>query len=340
MRALVITEHGPPDVLREQERPEPDAPGQGQARVRVRAAGINFADLMARSGLYPGAPKPPCVVGYEFAGDVESVGEGVEAFAPGDRVLGGTRFGGYAELVTVGTAELLALPADWSYEEGAALPVNYATAYAGLIRYGSLRKGERVLLHAAAGGVGIASTQIARLAGAEVFGTASASKHDAIRGFGVDHPIDYRGRDFVDEVRKVAGSKRPLDLVMDAIGGSNFRKSFSLLRAGGRLVCFGASSVQSRDRRSIPGALRMLARTPWFSPMRLMSESKAVVGLNMLTIWDEKRSLEEYIEPLSRWMADGSVRPVVAESFPLERGADAHRFMHERKNIGKVVLTL
>jgi NADPH:quinone reductase-like Zn-dependent oxidoreductase len=340
MRALVITEHGPPDVLREQERPEPDAPGHGQARVRVRAAGINFADLMARSGLYPDAPKPPCVVGYEFAGDVESVGEGVEGFAPGDRVLGGTRFGGYAELVTVGTAELLALPDDWSYEEGAALPVNYATANAGLIRYGSLKQGERVLLHAAAGGVGIAATQIAKLAGAEVFGTASASKHDAIRGFGVDHPIDYRGRDFVDEVRKVAGSKRPLDLVMDAIGGRSFRKSFSLLRAGGRLVCFGASSVQSRDRRSIPGALRILARTPWFSPMRLMSESKAVIGLNMLTIWDEKRSLEEYIEPLSKWIADGSVRPVVADAFPLERGADAHRFMHERKNIGKVVLTL
>ena len=190
MRALVITEHGPPDVLREQERPDPDAPGPGQARVRVRAAGINFADLMARSGLYPDAPKPPCVVGYEFAGDVESVGEGVEDFKPGDRVLGGTRFGGYAELVTAGTGELVALPGDWSYEEGAALPVNYATAYAGLVRYRSLRAGERVLLHAAAGGVGIAATQIAKLVGAEVYGTASAAKHDAIRSFGVDHPID------------------------------------------------------------------------------------------------------------------------------------------------------
>jgi NADPH:quinone reductase-like Zn-dependent oxidoreductase len=340
MRTLVITEHGPPEVLREQERPDPDAPGAGQVRVRVRAAGINFADLMARSGLYPGAPKPPCVVGYEFAGDVESVGEGVEDFEPGHRVLGGTRFGGYAELVTAGAGELVPLPDDWSYEEGAALPVNYATAYAGLVRYGNLARGERVLLQAAAGGVGIAATQIAKLIGAEVFGTASASKHDAIRGFGVDHPIDYREKDFVREVRRIAGDKRPLDLVMDAVGGGSFRKSYSLLRAGGRLVCFGASSVQSRDRRSIPGALGMLVRTPWFSPMRLMSESKAVIGLNMLTIWDEKRSLEEYIEPLSKWMADGSVRPVVAERFPLERGAEAHRFMHERKNVGKVVLTL
>jgi len=340
MRALVISKHGPPDVLQVQDRPEPDPPGPGQARVRVRAAGINFADLMARSGLYPDAPKPPCVVGYEFAGDIESVGEGVEDFKAGDRVLGGTRFGGYAELVTVGVSELVPLRGDWSYEEGAALPVNYSTAYAGLIRYGSLVKGERVLIHAAAGGVGIAATQIAKLTGAEVYGTASATKHDEIRGFGVDHPIDYRERDFVKEVRRIAGGERPLDLVMDAVGGRSFRKSFSLLRAGGRLVCFGASSVQSRDRRSIPGALRMLAETRWFNPMSLMSASKAVIGLNMLAVWDDKQSLEEYIEPLRRWIDDGSVRPVVSEAFPLERGADAHRFMHEHRNVGKVVLTM
>jgi NADPH:quinone reductase-like Zn-dependent oxidoreductase len=209
--------------------------------------------------------------------------------------------------------------------------VNYATAYAGLVRYGNVVEGERVLLHAAAGG---------ELIGSEVYGTASASKHVAIRGFGVDHPIDYRERDFVKAVREIAGNKHPLDLVMDAVGGRSFRRSFSLLRPGGRLVCFGASSVQSGDKRSVPSALRMLVQTPHFNPMRLMSQSKAVIGLNMLAVWDDKRTLEGYIEPLREWMADGSVRPVVAEAFPLERGADAHRFMHERKNVGKVVLTL
>ena len=340
MKALVITNHGPPDVLRVQERPDPDTPGPGQARVRVRAAGINFADLMARTGLYPDAPKPPCVVGYEFAGEVESVGDGVEEFAAGDRVLGGTRFGGYAELVTTGDSELVPLPEDWSFEEGAALPVNYATAYAGLVRYGSLAEGERVLLQAAAGGVGIAATQIAKLKGAELFGTASAGKHDAIRGVGVDHPIDYREQDFVKEVRRITGDKHALDLVMDAIGGSSFRKSFSLLRAGGRLVCFGASAVQTTDRRSLPRAVKTMARMPRYNPMKLMSASKAVIGLNLLTLWDEKGSLDEYITPLRKWMDDGSIRPVVAEAFPLESGADAHRFLHERKNVGKVVLTL
>jgi NADPH:quinone reductase-like Zn-dependent oxidoreductase len=339
MRALVITKHGPPEVLKVQERPDPE-PGPGEVRVRVKAAGINFADLLARVGLYPDAPKPPCVVGYEFAGDVESKGEETDGVAVGDRVIGGCRFGGQAELAVSRASELVPLPESWSYEQGAAMPVNYATAYAGLIRYGALREGERVLIHAAAGGVGTAATQIARIAGAEIFGTASSSKHEAIRGYGVQHAIDYRTQDFVAEVRRITGEDQPLDLVMDAIGGKNFKRSFSLLRAGGRLVCFGASAVGGGDRRDYVRAIRTVVQMPRFNPLKLMSESKAVIGLNMLTLWDSKQSLEEYIEPLSAWVADGRVEPVVAESFPLEQGADAHRFLQERKNVGKVVLTV
>jgi NADPH:quinone reductase-like Zn-dependent oxidoreductase len=341
MRALVITEHGGPEVLKVEERPDPPPPGPGEVRVEVKAAGINFADLMARVGLYEDAPKPPCVVGYEFAGDVESVGEGVTEYTPGQRVLGGCRFGGYAELVTTPENALVPLADDWSYEEGAAFPVHYATAYAGIVRYGSLRAGESLLLHAAAGGVGIAATQIAKLVGAgEVFGTASGSKHEAIRGFGIDHPIDYTKQDFRKEVRRISGDKQPLDLVMDAVGGSSFRKSWSLLGAGGRLVCFGASSVMSGDKRDLRSIARMVATTPIFHPMPMMSSSRAVIGLNMLRLWDAKGSLDEYVEPLRDWVDQGKLRPVVAEAFPLERGADAHRYMGERRNVGKVVLTL
>jgi NADPH:quinone reductase-like Zn-dependent oxidoreductase len=337
MRALAITEHGPPEVLRVQERPDP-VPGPGQVRVRVRAAGVNFADLLARVGLYPDAPKPPCVVGYEIAGEVDSVGPGVDGLEPGDRVMGGCRFGGYAELAVAGTASLVPLPDGWSFAEGAALPVAYATAYAALIRYGSLHAGERVLIHAAAGGVGTAATQIAKLVGAEVFGTASPAKHEAVSAFGVDHPIDYRGKDVVKEVRRLAGERQPLDLVLDALGGRSFRKSFSLLRPGGRLVCFGASQLQLGERRSPLQALRTLAETPRFNAIRLMSQSKSVIGLNMLALWDSKQALDEYIEPLTGWLEQGDIRPVVAQRFPLEQGAAAHRFLHERRNVGKVVL--
>jgi NADPH:quinone reductase-like Zn-dependent oxidoreductase len=339
VRSLVITKHGEPEVLQVQDRPEPQ-PGRGEVLVRVKAAGINFADLMARMGLYPDAPNPPSVVGYEVAGDVEAVGPGVKELSEGDRVMGGCRFGGYSELVVADEGNVVPLPGDWSYEEGAAFPVVYATAYAGLIRYGGLREGERVLLQAVAGGVGIAGTQIAKIVGAEVFGTASASKHERCREIGVDHPIDYREKDFVKEVRRITGEKESLDLVMDAIGGRSFAKSFSLLRPGGRLVCFGAANLVSGDRRNVPGAVKSLVQTPFFHPLRLSSQSKSVLGLNMLRLWDAKQSLDEYIEPLRNWVEAGKLRPVVAKSFPLEQGPDAHRYMQERKNVGKVVLTL
>jgi NADPH:quinone reductase-like Zn-dependent oxidoreductase len=335
MRALVITEHGPPDVLRVQERPDPQ-PGRGQVRVRVRAAGVNFADLLARVGLYPEAPKPPCVVGYELAGEVDSVGAGVEGLAVGDRVMGGCRFGAYAELAVADANALVPLPDVWSFAEGASMPVAYSTAYAALIRYGSLHAGERVLIQAAAGGVGIAATQIAKLVGAAVYGTASPAKHGALRSFGVDHPLDYRN--LRGELRRITGDRQPLDLALDALGGRSFRRSFSLLRPGGRLVCFGASEVQSGERRHPLRALRTLAEMPRYSVLRLMSQSKSVIGLNMLTLWDSKRSLDEYIEPLSGWLEQGDIRPVVAATFPLEDGPAAHRYIHERRNVGKVVL--
>src|SRR5262249_46940045 len=193
-----ITGPGAAEVLRVQERPDPPV-GPGEVRVAVKAAGINFADTMARVGLYPEAPKPPSVVGYEVAGDVESVGDGVESVKEGDKVIAGTRFRGQASMVAVPEHQVFPLPDGWSYEQGAAFPVNYTTSYVALVMMGGLREGDRVLIHAAAGGVGISATQIARSRKAEIFGTASASKHEAIREQGVQHAIDYRTQDFEQE---------------------------------------------------------------------------------------------------------------------------------------------
>lgn len=331
MRSVVITKHGPPEVLQVQERPDP-VPGPGELLVEVKAAGINFADLMARIGLYPDAPKPPTVVGYEVAGTVSALGEGVEGFSIGDRVMAGTRFGGYSELVAAKVPDVARLPDSISFEQGAAVPVNYLTAYVGLIRYGTLEPGERVLIHAAAGGVGIAATQIAKARGAEVYGTASPAKHDAIRGFGVDHPLDYTTPGWDSAVP-------PLDVVMDAVGGRSFRTSYNLLRAGGRLVAFGASSVVSGEKRNLVTAARAALSMPRFNLIKQMSASKAVIGLNLLTLWDEMGSLERYIGELERMLGDGTAVPVVAESFPFDRAPDAHRFITERRNVGKVILT-
>jgi NADPH:quinone reductase-like Zn-dependent oxidoreductase len=331
MRAVVIPKPGPPEVLEVREMPAPDRPLGGQVLIDVRAAGINFADTMARMGLYPDAPKPPAVVGYEVAGEVAAVGPGVEDFKAGDRVMAGTRFGGHAEQVVVKAADVVPLPDRLSFEEGAAVPVNYATAWAGLVRYGGLRAGERVLIQAAAGGVGTSATQIAKRVGAEVYGTASASKHEAIRANGVDHPIDYRRPGWERDLPR-------FDVVMDAVGGNSFRIGYDLLATGGRLVCFGASAVATGERRNVLTALRTVIRMPRFNLVKQMSNSKSVIGLNMLALWDHAGTLDEWIAPLRELLDDGTIRPIVAEAFPFDRAADAHRMIAERRNVGKVVL--
>jgi NADPH:quinone reductase-like Zn-dependent oxidoreductase len=330
MRAVVITKHGGPDVLQVQERPDPVL-GPGQVRIDVAAAGINFADVMARMGLYPDAPKTPCVVGYEVAGTILELGEGVEDLSVGQRVLAGTQFGGYASQVAAGSGDVLALPDELSFEQGAAIPVNYGTAWAGLIGYGNLQRGERVLIHSVGGGVGIAATQIAKRSAAEVYGTASPGKHARCVELGVDHALDYTKSGWERGLPK-------FDLIMDAVGGASFRRSYSLLRPGGRLVAFGASSVVSGERKNVVAALGTLARMPRFNLIKQMSESKAVIGLNMLSLWKDRGTLQPWIEPMLEMLRDGTVKPVVAGAFSFEEAGAAQNMITERRNVGKVVL--
>jgi NADPH:quinone reductase-like Zn-dependent oxidoreductase len=342
VKAVVQTGTGGYEVLRVQERPDPPV-GPGEVRIAVKAAGINFADTMARLGLYPDAPKPPCVLGYEVAGTVESIGDGVDSHAVGDRVVAGTRFGGQAELVVVPEEQALPLPERLSFEQGAAFPVNYGTAYAALIVMGSLRQGNRVLIHAAAGGVGIAATQIARNAGAaQILGTASPSKHEAIRAQGVTDPIDYRSLDFEAEAMRLTDGEG-VDLAIDALGPTSFRKDYRLLRQGGRLVMFGLSESTSGGRRDLRATLGSLAKMPlatfpWWKSLNAINENKGVFGLNMLHWWDREGSLDRLTEPLMADLAAGRLEPVVAEAFPFERAGEAHEFIGARRNVGKVVL--
>lgn len=341
MRAVVITKHGGHEVLQVQEMPDPPV-GPGEVRIAVKAAGINFADTVARVGLYPDAPPVPCVIGYEVAGEVESVGEGVEDHKPGDPVLAGTRFGGYAELVTVRSEMVYSLPKKLSFEQGAAFPVAYSTAQAGLVTMGGLEAGDRALIHSAAGGVGIAATQIAKLRGAEVFGTASPSKHDAIREQGVDHAIDYRSQDFAEEVMRITDGEG-VDVILDALGPTSARKGYRILRAGGCLILYGASEVSTGEKRNLVAAGRAalkapFATLPWWKSIGVMNENKGMFGLNMLHWWDREGSLDRVLQPLLPQLEKGDLNPVVAEAFPFDQAPDAHRFIAERRNIGKVVL--
>ncbi len=331
MRAVVITQTGGPEVLQVQQRPDPQ-PGRGEVLIDVRAAGVNFADLLARMGLYPDAPKLPAVVGYEVAGVVAALGEGLDgSLAVGQRVVAPTHFGGYAERAVAQADGVIGIPDAVGFEAAAAIPIAYATAWEALVRLGDVRVGERVLIHAAAGGVGIAATQLAKRLGAEIWGTASASKHDAIIGFGVDHALDYTR----------SGWHRSLpsfDVILDSIGGASWRRSYKQLRAGGRLVCYGASSVVSGEKRNLVAAGRMAMSMPRFTPLKLMGDSKSVLGLNALRLWDEFGSAARWREPLREYLADGTIQPVLAKAFSFEQAADAHRFISERRNVGKVVL--
>ncbi len=332
MRAVVITKHGAPSVLKVQDRPDPPPPAAGQVRIGVRAAGVNFADHLARVGLYPDAPKVPSVVGYEVAGTIEAVGDGVDPARVGERVLAGTRFGGYAELVNASAEDTVPLPESMSFEQGAAIPVNYATAWAALHGYGSLQAGEHVLVHAAAGGVGIAAIQLAKAAGAVVHGTASPGKHSQLTALGIDRAIDYRR----DRWWKGLG---PYDIVLDPLGGTSLRRSFDLLRPGGRLVAYGLSSLQQGEKRSLRRAApQVLAMLRGFSLMTQMNESKTVIGLNMLRLWDDRGTLEPWIAPLSAALSDGTAAPVVHAAVPFADAPEAHRILAARENVGKVVL--
>jgi NADPH:quinone reductase-like Zn-dependent oxidoreductase len=341
MRAVVLTGHGGPEVLQVQERPDPPV-GPGEVRIAVKATGINFADTLARVGLYPDAPKPPCVLGYEVSGEVESVGDRVDSPAVGDRVVAGVRFGGQAEMVTVPADQVLPLPDRLSFEQGAAVPVNYATAYCALVLMGGIKRGDRALIHAAAGGVGTAAVQIAAHQGADVFGTASASKHDAIRELGVAHAIDYRTQDFEQEIERITEGQG-VDLIIDATGPTNFRKDYRLLRQGGRLIMYGLSEASAGTGRNMRKLFESLARMPfatlpWWKSLGAMNENKMVGGLNMLSWWDREGDVSRITGPLVEELEAGELEPVVAEAFPFDRAGDAHRFIGERRNIGKVVL--
>jgi NADPH:quinone reductase-like Zn-dependent oxidoreductase len=338
VRQIWIPRRGEPEVLELREAPDP-LPKAGEVRIRVSASGVNFADIMARMGLYPDLPPLPVVVGYEAAGRVDAVGDGVESDWVGREVLALTRLGAYSDVVCVPELQVFTRPPLMSAEEGAALPVNYLTAYQLLDVMGGLRAGETVLVHSAGGGVGIAAVQMAASIGATIIGTASAGKHEFLRSIGVEHCIDYRSEDFEARVREITRG-RGVELAIDAVGGDSFKKSFRALAPTGRLGIFGMSALVTGKKRSLPGLLKGVLATPWlqFTPTLLMRENKGVFGVNLGRLWEEMDRVAQWMEKLLAEYQLGTIRPVVAATFPFEQVAEAHHYIQDRKNVGKVLL--
>jgi NADPH:quinone reductase-like Zn-dependent oxidoreductase len=336
MRQVVITKAGPPEVLKVRESPDPDA-AEGQLRVRVRAVGISYADLVARTGMYPDAPPIPCVIGYECSGTIDQLGAGVSGFSVGDRVIAMPHFGGYTDTLVVPAQNALRMPEKMSFEEAAALPVVYLTAHHMLFFTGSLRPGSKLLIHSAAGGVGLAVVQLARAHKCVIFGTASPGKHDFLRQEGVQHPID-SGGDVAAEVRKILGPDDGLDLALDPIGGASYKESYELLAPAGRLVCFGFSAATGGKRRNMLQAVLAVARMPWWNGMRLMGDNKTVSGVNMGHLFHRVDLLRPQMDSLLAMYERGEIKPIVDKTFKFDDAPAAHHYLHDRKAKGKVLL--
>jgi NADPH:quinone reductase-like Zn-dependent oxidoreductase len=344
MRALVVRRYGPPEVFESRQVPDPQAKA-GEVLIRVKAIGINFADLLQRMGLYPGTPKPPFVPGLEIAGVVEKVvenpgrrGEG-EPFKPGDAVMAIPHFGAYAEWAAVPAASVYRIPAGMAFDVAAAFAVTYLTAYHSMFVMGNLKPGQRILIHGAAGGVGIAAVQLARATGLVVFGTAGSLKQEFLRKIGVDHPIDYGKSDFVKVVRQFAPDG--IEMVMDPIGGKSLVRGQKCLGPTGRLVIYGLSDATGiSGKRSLFRAAKALAQTPRFHPLKLMQKNLAVIGVSMGAVIERGTIVRDELDELFKMHGEGKLKPVIAKTFPLEQAAEAHQYIHDRKNIGKVILAV
>jgi NADPH:quinone reductase-like Zn-dependent oxidoreductase len=336
MRQVVTTRNGDVEVLKVEEAPDPQ-PAKGQVLIRVKAAGLNFADILARQGLYPDGPKKPCVMGYEVAGVVESVSAEVDQSLLGKSVVAMTRFQGQSELVAVQSTQLFEKPESLSFEQGAAIPVNYLTAYALLAVMGSLQPGEAVLIHNAGGGVGLAALDIAKRLSAVTYGTASPSKHEFLRERGLDHPIDYRNQDWLPVLKEMTNG-RGVELVIDPIGGGHWKKSYQALRSTGRLGMFGVSAASANGLKGKLGLLKAAWQTPWFHPFGLINKNRGVFGLNLGHMWHEGEKVAEWMRVILDGVKEGWVRPHVDKAFPFDQVGEAHTYIESRKNIGKVVL--
>lgn len=336
MRRLIVPRAGGREVLRVEQVADLQ-PAPGEVRVRVRAAGLNFADVMARQGLYPDAPPFPACLGYEFAGEVDALGAGVEAHWLGRRVFGLSRFSAQAEQVCVPLAQVFEQPAALSFEQAAAIPVNYLTAWQLLVVMGSFQRDETVLIHNIGGGVGLAALQIAKQRGARVIGTASQGKHAALKELGADALIDY-GQGRWETALQSLTEGRGVELIIDPIGGSHLKRSLSALRSTGRLGTFGISAA---TQSGAWGKLKLLGTVlgmPWLHPVGLMEHNRGVFGVNMGHLWHETEKVRTWMQALLEGVEAGWLKPHVHASFALAEAAQAHACLEQRKNLGKVIL--
>lgn len=339
MKAAVIERFGAPEVLVLRDLPTP-VPGEGEIVVRVRSIGLNFAEVFARLGIYPGIPDPPFVPGIEFSGVVAETGKKVTGIRKGSRVFGFSRQGAYAEYVKTRADHVVPIPSTMSFRRAAAFSVASLSAYHALVTLAHIRKSEKLLLHAAAGGVGIAAIQLAKHLGAEVYATAgSAEKVAMALRQGADHSVNYRTQDFAAFVRRETGGYG-VDVVLDSVGGSVFRKGWKLMAPMGRYVLYGFASVTSQGALNRIKMLTEAARVPLLYPPNFVSKNISLMGFNLYFLSHKTEYLKQARKALLRLYQRKVLRPHIGTVFPFDDIVKAHKFLQSRKSIGKVVVDL
>ncbi len=336
MKRIIIPNAGKATVLKLEDVPSL-TPKKGEVRIKVKACGVNFADVLARQGLYPDAPPFPACVGYEVSGIVDALGQGVDDSWLGKAVFGMTRFNGYAEEVVVPLDQIFDKPEKLSFEQAAAIPVNYLTAWQLLVVMGSLQSTDRVLIHNAGGGVGLAALDIARHIGATTIGTASPGKHEFLTARGLNHAIDYRNKDWRPEVKQLTNGEG-VDLIIDPLGGAHWKWSYKALRSTGRMGMFGISTAAESNLMGKLKLLKVALQMPFFHPVSLMNDNKSVFGVNMGHLWHESGKIRLWMDEIITGVEAEWINPHVDKTFRFSDASEAHLYLEERKNKGKVLL--
>ncbi|GMW00161.1 MAG: NADPH:quinone oxidoreductase [Candidatus Hydrogenedentota bacterium] len=320
MKSVFVEHYGGPEVLVVKEVPKPQ-PAANEVRIKVRAAGLNYADVMQREGLYPGGPKPPFGAGFEVAGTVDALGSGVAQWTVGDRVMGFCS-AGYSEFVVAPADRLLPIPDSLGFDKAAAIPCQYLTAYHALLTLSSLNSGQTVLIQAAAGGLGSMLVQIARNVGATVFGTCSSpEKAKVIEELGCHFPIIYTSADFETVINEQTKGKK-CDLVVESVGGDVFEKSLRCVKPRGRLITLG---VASKQPSMIPATY-------------LLANNITVSGFHLMAYAGDLPAMMNAMRDLLEWLEAGSLKILVNHHFTIEQAADAQRLLESRKSTGKIVI--
>lgn len=336
MKAVTLIKNGPAAKAFDiREIPVP-SPASDEVLIKVSAFGLNFADVMARNGMYKEAPPIPCVLGYDVAGTVEATGNNVSNVTKGQRVAALTRFGGYAEYAVTKSSAVTAIPDALDDAAATALATQYITAYYAAAEAVNLFKGDKVLIHAGAGGVGTALIQFAKHKGCEIFSTAgSDEKLHQLSSAGVQHCINYRTEDFEQKIKALTNGKG-VDVIYDAVGGASVKKGFRSLAAGGRIVCYGAADMSDKN---IFGKIKSGLGFGFYHPAMLMMPSKSIIGVNMLKIADDKPAvIQRCLQQVIRLYEEGVFVPHVGKVFPINEIAGAHEYLEKRKSMGKIVM--